>query len=206
MRNIKHTKTDLKAQRDALLRYERYLPMLQLKKQQLHLELRHIETQIEENRRAEQLIWDALAPWLGLFATLPTNIPLVTLQEVITEPANIAGINIPVFRDARIDRETLDLFATPAWFDEAQDVLAALTRSRAELAVLNRQHALISEELRITAQRVNLFEKVKIPECRENIRIIRIFLGDEQTAGVVRAKFAKRRTLMLDEALPQPAA
>jgi V/A-type H+-transporting ATPase subunit D len=70
----------------------------------------------------------------------------------------------------------------------------SLARIRAEIAVLDEQHSLIAEELRTTSQRVNLFEKVKIPECRENIRFIRIFLGDEQTAGVARAKFAKSRT------------
>ena len=43
MGRIKHTKTELKAQREALRRYERFLPMLQLKKQQLQMELRQIE-------------------------------------------------------------------------------------------------------------------------------------------------------------------
>ena len=51
----------------------------------------------------------------------------------------------------------------------------------------------LTQELTTTSQRVNLFEKVKIPECRENIRIIRIHLGDEQTAAVARGKLAKKR-------------
>ena len=38
-----------------------------------------------------------------------------------------------------------------------------------------------------------LFEKVKIPEARENIRRIQIYLGDQQTAAVVRGKIAKRK-------------
>ena len=44
-----------------------------------------------------------------------------------------------------------------------------------------------------TTQRVNLFEKVKIPEAKEAIRIIRIKLGDEMTAAVGRAKIAKNK-------------
>jgi V/A-type H+-transporting ATPase subunit D len=51
----------------------------------------------------------------------------------------------------------------------------------------------LREELRITIQRINLFEKVKIPEARENIRVIRIYLGDIQTAEVVRGKISKRK-------------
>ena len=69
-----------------------------------------------------------------------------------------------------------------------------LLKLRIAMETLEEHRQLISEELRTTNQRVNLCEKVKIPECRENIRVIKIFLGDEQTAGVVRGKFAKRKT------------
>ena len=37
MAKIKHTKNEMKAQREALNRFERFLPMLQLKKQQLQV-------------------------------------------------------------------------------------------------------------------------------------------------------------------------
>ena len=56
-----------------------------------------------------------------------------------------------------------------------------------------RQLELLEQELRSTAQRVNLFEKVKIPEAKENIRVIGIYLGDQQTSAVVRGKIAKKK-------------
>ena len=56
-----------------------------------------------------------------------------------------------------------------------------------------KQIDLLSTELRTTSQRVNLFEKVKIPEAKNNIRVIGIFLGDQQTAAVVRGKIAKKK-------------
>jgi len=51
---------------------------------------------------------------------------------------------------------------------------------------------LLQIELRTTTQRVNLFEKVKIPEARTNIKKITVYLGDQQVAGVVRGKISKR--------------
>ena len=51
----------------------------------------------------------------------------------------------------------------------------------------------VAEELQQTSQRVNLFEKVKIPECKEAIRVIKIALGDAQTSAVARGKIAKGR-------------
>jgi len=61
--------------------------------------------------------------------------------------------------------------------------------------VLAEQVGLLAAELRTTSQRVNLFEKVKIPETLENIRKIRIYLGDQQVAQVVRGKIAKRKVV-----------
>ena len=51
----------------------------------------------------------------------------------------------------------------------------------------------IAQELRVTTQRVNLFEKVKIPETKEIIRLINIAIGDADTSAVVRSKIAKKK-------------
>ena len=61
------------------------------------------------------------------------------------------------------------------------------------MQILRRQEELLREELQITIQRIKLFEELKIPEAKDHIRIIRIFLGDQQTAAVVRGKIAKSK-------------
>jgi V/A-type H+-transporting ATPase subunit D len=55
--------------------------------------------------------------------------------------------------------------------------------------------------LRIVTQRVNLFEKVKIPESKENIRRINIYIGDQQTNSVGRSKIAKKKCELREAAL-----
>lgn len=193
MPKIKHTKTELKAQREVLRRYERFLPMLQLKKQQLQLEIQAIDARIEANRAAESHLRAHVQRWVKLFSEAADLQALTRVAEVATSDINVAGISIPVLEQVRFERADYDLFQTPPWVDDGLDVLEARMRLNAERAILNEQRALVSEELRTTSQRVNLFEKVKIPESRENIRVIRIFIGDEQTAAVARAKFAKSR-------------
>jgi V/A-type H+/Na+-transporting ATPase subunit D len=193
MAKIKHTKNELKAQSDALGRYERFLPMLQLKKQQLQAEIHAIDAQVADKRQAEERTRAGVARWVRLFAEETGVDQAVILERVVTAEDNIAGVSIPVLREVVLTRAGYDLFLTPAWLDDAVEAVAVLTRLRIERETLEEQSRRITVELRITTQRVNLFEKVKIPECRENIRVIRIFLGDEQTAGVARAKIAKRR-------------
>ncbi|NLF85747.1 MAG: V-type ATP synthase subunit D [Lentisphaerae bacterium] len=193
MARIKHTKTELKAQGDALKRYQRFLPMLQLKKQQLQLEIAAITARLEAVVRETAALQAAAEAWLALFSDGDLPATLVTLEEIVTDKGNIAGVVIPLYRGIRTRREALDLFATPAWHDDAQALVEARLALAAQARILAEQRRLITQELTTTSQRVNLFEKIKIPACRENIRVIRIHLGDEQTAGVARGKLAKKR-------------
>jgi V/A-type H+-transporting ATPase subunit D len=213
MAKIKHTKNELKFQREALKRYQRFLPMLQLKKQQLQAEIQAVDVKMAERRQAEGHLVAEMEKWVRLFSsddrhdcpapglTGPAQHleNLVVLNEIVTEEGNIAGVPIPLLLEVRMTRRPPDLFASPSWFDDAAEAIERRIRLRVEMRILQKQRDQIAEELRITSQRVNLFEKVKIPECRENIRVIKIFLGDEQTAGVVRGKFAKSRTLASEE-------
>ena len=194
MAKIKLTKTELKAQTDALKRFQRFLPMLQLKKQQLQGEIAGIVAKADEVSAKEQAVRRSLEAWVGLFATGEDLLGgLVTVKEVKTSSANIAGVEIPVFDGIETDVKPIDLWATPAWVDDAVAALTDVLALQCERAVLERQRELVAEELRTTSQRVNLFEKVKIPDCRENIRVIKIAIGDEQTAAVTRGKIAKSR-------------
>ena len=193
---VKFTKTELKAQKDALARYRRYLPMLQLKKQQLQAEIAHITAQIDELAARLANTTAALEKWARLFADPGAPVEdFCALTAIHTAPGNIAGVIIPLFKSVDIASPEQDLWNTPAWVDDAQREIANILALRAEISVLETQRELVATELRMTSQRVNLFEKVKIPECRENIRVITIALGDEQTAGVVRGKIAKGRNV-----------
>ncbi len=195
MAKIKHTKNELKAQRDALARFQRYLPTLQLKKQQLQLEVRRVEAELEEQERRREEILHGLESWVRLFSEKFDFAAVVSVEDVVSETGNVAGVNVPLLKEVRFRRNVPDLFATSAWVDDGAETVENLVRLEIEMEILKERRRLLREELRVTTQRVNLFEKVKIPESRENIRVIRIFLGDQQTAEVARAKIAKTKSV-----------
>lgn len=194
MVKVKLTKTELKAQTDALKRYQRFLPMLQLKKQQLQGEIAGITAKAEATAEKERKVRENLSRWVGLFATEEALVSgLVKVHSVNTGTANVAGVTIPTFESINTEVKSVDPWATPAWVDDAVSTTADILSLQCERAVYEEQVRLITIELQQTSQRVNLFEKVKIPECKEAIRIIKIALGDEQTAAVTRGKIAKGR-------------
>lgn len=194
MAKIKLTKTELKAQSDALKRYMRFLPMLQLKKQQLQAEIAQIYQKEEQLSAEIGLLEKSVEPWAGLLAAdgIDTS-TYIKPGKINISTANIAGVMIPVFNSAEFETSPIDLFSTPAWIDDAIAAISKALSLKAHLQTLRKQRELVTEELSVTSQRVNLFEKVKIPECKENIRVIKIAIGDEQTAAVTRGKIAKAR-------------
>ena len=194
MAKIKLTKTELKAQTDALKRFQRFLPMLQLKKQQLQGVIASIVQKAEETTARERAVRDDLDRWVGLFATDEELLAgLVKVKSVNTGMANVAGVTIPTFESIETDVKEVNAWSTPAWVDNAVDTTTQILSLQCERSIYQEQKALIEKELQLTSQRVNLFEKVKIPECREAIRKIKIAIGDEQTAAVTRGKIAKGR-------------
>lgn len=198
MAKIKLTKNELKKQKDALKMYTRYLPTLQLKKQQLQIEIRGVEARKRALAEAKLGLDAEFRAWLGVFGEVgqaqdPEGRPYLRVEAIRTTEGNVAGVEIPVFDGADFSLADYDLYATPLWVDSALDRLKKVLLLDLEIQVLDVQVERLSAELKTTSQRVNLFEKVKIPETAESIKRIRIYLGDQQTAQVVRGKIAKRK-------------
>ncbi len=193
MAKIKLTKNELKKQKDALKRYTRYLPTLELKKQQLLAEIRRVHDEIKASKDKLDALRKQLSVWVAVFAEDVDVASLLELKEVITDTGNIAGINIPLFKKLEFEEISYDLMEYPLWVDSGVEVAKDTIAFEKELDILREQEALIQEELRTTVQRINLFDKVMIPRSKESIRKIRIFMGDQDTAAVVRGKISKSK-------------
>jgi len=173
--------------------YQRYLPTLMLKKQQLQTEIRVTENRIRALRAEKERIDESFRSWIAVFGERGIFYPgLLRVTAIRTATGNIAGVEIPVFKGAEFMIDAYDLMATPMWIDSAAEKLKAVLLLDLESVTLEEQRRRLEKELRTTTQRVNLFEKVKIPESKSNIKKIRVYLGDQQTAAVVRGKIAKR--------------
>lgn len=190
---IKLTKNELKSQKESLKMYLRYLPTLQLKKQQLQTEIRTIEARAREVRNQRDKLNAEFGEWIAVFGEASVFDPdIVQIRSVRTTTGNIAGVSIPVFDGADFDRSPYDLYLKPLWIDTAADRLEKVLALDLEAKVLDEQVRLLAIELRTTTQRVNLFEKVKIPEAKGHIKKITVYLGDQQVAAVVRGKISKK--------------
>ena len=196
MAAVKLTKNELKAQKDDLKRFTRYLPTLELKKTLLVQEMNRVAEQVADVQRRAAELQDEVTRWAAVFADEGVDLaPWCTIEAVRTDTAHIAGIDVPVFVGADFGDAEIDVSSTPLWVDAGIDALRRQLAMAAEAEVGRRQLDVLQTEFQTTVQRIKLFEEVRIPEARRNIRTILIFLGDQQTAAVARGKMAKRRML-----------
>ncbi|MBR2413510.1 MAG: V-type ATP synthase subunit D [Clostridia bacterium] len=203
MAKIKLTKNELKVQKDALKMYRRYLPTLTLKKQQLQAEIRTIEAKAKAVRQQREVLEKGFSSWIAVFSeenAFPEGI--ITVSNIRKGEGNIAGVTIPVYEGADFARGDYDLYETPLWVDLAANHMEKAISLDLEAEVLDEQVRLLNKEQLATSQRVNLFEKVKIPETQANIRKISVYLADQQVSAVVRSKISKRKIAARDDAQP----
>jgi V/A-type H+-transporting ATPase subunit D len=192
MAKIKLTKNELKKQKDSLKMYQRYLPTLMLKKQQLQGEIRIAELRIKELRSEKELLDESFKTWVAVFGEKGIFTPAVMkITSLKVSQGNIAGVAIPIFEGAEFAIAPYDLARTPLWLDTAVEKMKQVILLDLEAQIVEEQRKRLDRELRVTTQRVNLFEKIKIPQTRESIKKIQVYLGDQQTAAVVRGKIAK---------------
>jgi len=203
MAKIKLTKNELKTQRDALKMYERYLPTLQLKKQQLQSEVRGLREQLVALKKKLATVrerFQSLAVLMDSNEGVDLQ-KLLKIKEWHVGEKNVAGTDVPVFDSLIFEDIPYDLFRMPYWYDDALEILKSQLETHLRYKILTEQCALIEQELRVVTQRVNLFDKVKIPEARDSIRRINIYIGDQQTNSVGRSKIAKAKCKVRDAAL-----
>jgi len=190
---IKFTQGELKRQRDAQRQYERYLPTLQLKKQQLQLEILHQQSALRKRKNSLSEREKSAEEWSGLLIEVSDIKHWLITEKIITAKKNIAGVDVPVFERMDFKPAEYDLFLTPLWVDAGLESLRNMVSLQEEIAIIEKGIFILKHELRITTQRVNLFEKVKIPEAQEAIRLIKIYIGDQMTNAVGRSKIAKNK-------------
>ncbi|MDD6096610.1 MAG: V-type ATP synthase subunit D [Firmicutes bacterium] len=196
---IKLTKNEQKVQKDRLKQYQRYLPTLQLKKQQLQQMIMKTRAELEQKEAERVQMIGNLDDWVAVFAENAifeeekSLENLVQPKTVICRNENIAGVTVPKFVELEFKDISYSVDDYPLWVDTALIKLREIARLDALVSTLRKQEELLEKELRSTSQRVNLFEKVKIPEAKENIRVIGVYLGDQQTAAVVRGKISKKK-------------
>ncbi len=195
MAEIKLTKNELRAQQNKLGQLQKYLPTLQLKKALLQLEVNEARQEIGKLEQNYNALHTEVEGYSALLSDKSEIDPMDSAKiiEVKKRYENIAGVEVPYFENITFADFNYTLFDTPAWLDGVVKGVRGLSEAQVRIDIAREKKAALEKELREVSIRVNLFEKILIPRALNNIKKIKVFLGDQQLAAVSRAKVAKHK-------------
>lgn len=191
--------------------YQRYLPALDLKRQQLMARQKAVQREINTTKaeldEAIQKIAEEF-PWLHNQQIDLSDI--LTIEHANVVEKTIMGVKTLIAKEGLAEafspfNETLRQFdraekadpniteSRPYWLPLLYDALKPLLSLKLKLGILEANLVRLQQATKKATQKVNLFSKVMIPEAEDAIRKIKLFLGDQEKAAVIRAKLAKAK-------------
>jgi len=192
MATLSLNKTSLQQQREKLGLFERFLPSLDLKRQQLAAEYKKSVQVLAEAERGAGKASRSLTGLLPILGSATMKLSgLVRIRRVDIGEEDVLGVRLPALKSVEFVTAEYSLLATPFWIDDLVTCLKEVATYRIRLHVYRERAALMQSAVRRITQRVNLFDKVLIPNAKRNIARIQIFLSDVGRAAVVTSKIAK---------------
>jgi V/A-type H+-transporting ATPase subunit D len=192
MATISLNKSSLEQQNDKLRLFERFLPSLDLKRQQLtaeHKKSSQVLAEAEQGADKASRSLAGLLPILGSATMKLSGLVRIHRVEIIEE--DVLGVRLPALKSVEFDTTDYSLLATPFWIDDLVTCIKEVATYHIRLHVYRERVARMQSAVRRITQRVNLFDKVQIPNAKRNIARIQIFLSDVGRAAVVTSKIAK---------------
>lgn len=194
MARLQLSKSALSREQKNLKTYKRFLPSLDLKRQQVMAERNEAARQLAQTRREINALRTAAGDINPMLANRDVDLTdLARITDVSLDVENVVGTRLPTLKAVTVEVRGYPLMGKPFWVDNTAQMLRRMLELRVRAQVEERRLALLEEAVKTITQRVNLFDKVLIPQARQNIKRIQIYLSDLQTAAVVRSKIAKRK-------------
>jgi len=188
------SKATLHKESALLKRYLQFLPSLELKRQQLLAETYQAKARVKQTESQIEAIHNMIRGQLPMLADYRIDLDgLVTVGKVSIGDENIVGIHVPVLIGVDILEKPYSCFAKPHWVDTFVIVMKEMVELKLALTINRRRLEILQAAVKKVTQRVNFFDQILIPQAKQTIKKIKVFLSDSERAGVVRAKLTKQK-------------
>jgi len=195
---FQYNKTSLQALNKQLLIRERALPTLKNKESALRMEVKAAKQKTEAIAASLEKLIKEREKDLKMWNEFDDS--LIEVEEVKVIYKKIAGVKTPELDDVIFNIKDYNLFLRPKWFPEGIDIIEELMKLVIKKELSVKKMEMLEYARKKTTQKVNLYEKVQIPEYHGAIRKIKRFLEDEENLTKAAQKIVKTRQQKTAEA------
>jgi len=170
---------------------ESALPTLKSKEAALRLEVKKAKKfALEYDEKLNQTV-NEIKDMVRLWVEFDEG--LIKLKNATYSTKTIAGVRIPVLDNLEFELKEISVYQKPIWFLDGIQILKELTEFSIKRDVNWKAMEILEFARKKTTQKVNLYEKVQIPEFNQAISKIKRFLEDEENLSKSAQKILKRR-------------
>ena len=187
---FQYNKTALQNLRRQLSIREKALPTLKSKEAALRLEVRKITAEIDLLKEEYEMIVKENQNYNGFWTEFPK---IVKIRNIISEQKNIAGVRVAILNKIDFALEQISLFNMPSWIRLAISMFERLMTIQIRIEMTETRLNALAYARKKTTQKVNLYEKVQIPEYRMAIIKIKRYMEDEDNLSKSSQKIVKER-------------
>lgn len=194
---IQYNKSAIQQYQKQLEIREKALPTLQSKETALRMEVKKAGEGLDDKKIQLEEEMKKLEDMGRFWVEFPG---LIQIKNADVKIRNIAGVKIPILADVNYQVSDYALFSQPAWIPAGVDILKKIIRLRVEIKITERQFEILNLARKKTTQKVNLYEKVQIPQYQNAIRMVKRFLEDKENLSKAAQKLVKKRHERKEEA------
>ncbi|AEM23378.1 MULTISPECIES: V-type ATP synthase subunit D [Brachyspira] len=187
---FQYNKTALQNLRRQLSIREKALPTLKSKEAALRLEVRKITAEIELLKEEYQKLVKENQNYNGFWTEFPE---IVKIKKINSELKNIAGVKVNILSNIDFAIENVSLFNMPSWIRLAISMFERLMTIQVKIEMTEARLNALAYARKKTTQKVNLYEKVQIPEYKTAIIKIKRYMEDEDNLSKSSQKIVKER-------------
>ena len=175
---------------------ERALPTLKSKETALRIEVKKAMDLVDLIKEK----YDQSMQGLLMAEILLREFPhCLRVTRIHSNTKNIAGVKVEVFQNIEFDINLIHFTQQPAWLPMGLEMVKKTIELKISLQFARNQLKMLSYHRKKTTQKVNLYEKVQIPEFKSAILRIKRYLEDEENLQKAAQKIVKERHLQMDK-------
>lgn len=193
---FQYNKTTIQELNKQLSIRQKALPVLKNKETALRLEYKKRQNKLLEakNRHDELLV--RITQYVGFWSEFPD---ILFIDKLDTGTEVIVGVKVPAIRNIEFRVADISWWKYPAWIPAGIELLKEAVTIDIMIDVLQQQVVALDNARKKTTQKVNLYEKVQIPEMDQAVLNIKRFLEDKENISKAGQKIMKKRKSQMEE-------
>ncbi len=185
-----YNKTTIQNFKRQLAIRQKALPILKNKETALRLEVVNLTKRLEKLNIQQKQLEVELESYQNFWIEFPD---ILKMDKIKIHRKKVIGVKVPEIESISFKIADVSWWNLPAWIPGGIKLLKEGISLKLKADIVQKQIEILDLARKKTTQKVNLYEKVQIPEFEEAIIKIKRFLEDKENISKAAQKIVKKR-------------